>query len=187
MPTISYELRTQLFTTAQKLGFREDRQIEMVGRSASEMVLQLLGGSTRLNPTNGHQLPTVVVLCGPHTQGAQGVNCARQLANHNVKVQVFIPSYVKLPPQMEEELQLFRYCEGSVTSSLQGMCVLYLWIEVHFLYWLGNKWHGFTYKFLRSSLCFTKFTREPVSLYFPINTKKAYLYPYIYAKMTNNP
>ncbi|KAK3097432.1 hypothetical protein FSP39_009602 [Pinctada imbricata] len=121
VPTISYELRTRLFSAATKFGFREDRQIEMVGRSVSEMVLQLLGGSTRLNPTNGHQLPTVVVLCGPHRQGAQGVNCARHLSNHNVKVKVFVPSYAQLPAALQEELNLFKFCDGIVTSSLQDL------------------------------------------------------------------
>jgi len=36
-----------LFSAAEKFGFTQERQIEMVGRSASEMVLQLLGGSHR--------------------------------------------------------------------------------------------------------------------------------------------
>lgn len=47
VPSISYEWRKKLFEAAEKLGFKQERQIEMVGRSACEMVLQLLGGSTR--------------------------------------------------------------------------------------------------------------------------------------------
>ncbi|XP_033751004.1 enhancer of mRNA-decapping protein 3-like [Pecten maximus] len=117
VPSISYELRSRLFATAEKYGFKTDRQVEMVGRSASEMVLQLLGGSTRLNPKNGHQLPTVVVLCGPHIQGAQGVSCARQLSNHNVKVHLFVPSCVQMIRAMEDELSLFALCDAKRTSS----------------------------------------------------------------------
>ncbi|XP_061173200.1 enhancer of mRNA-decapping protein 3-like [Saccostrea echinata] len=121
VPSISYEWRKKLFETAEKLGFKRERQIEMVGRSACEMVLQLLGGSTRLNPQNGHQLPTVMVLCGPHLQGAYGVNCARQLSNHNVKVQVFMPGHVKVPAYMEDELTLFDSSEGKRTASLKDL------------------------------------------------------------------
>lgn len=47
VPSISYEWRKKLFESAENLGFKQERQIEMVGRSACEMVLQLLGGSTR--------------------------------------------------------------------------------------------------------------------------------------------
>lgn len=121
VPSISYEWRKKLFEAAEKLGFKQERQIEMVGRSACEMVLQLLGGSTRLNPQNGHQLPSVMVLCGPHLQGAYGVNCARQLSNHNVKVQVFMPGHAQIPAFMEDELKLFDSSDGKRTSSLQDL------------------------------------------------------------------
>ncbi|XP_062569542.1 enhancer of mRNA-decapping protein 3-like [Saccostrea cucullata] len=121
VPSISYDWRKKLFETAEKLGFKRERQIEMVGRSACEMVLQLLGGSTRLNPQNGHQLPSVMVLCGPHLQGAYGVNCARQLSNHNVKVQVFMPGHVKAPTYMEDELTLFDSSDGKRTASLKDL------------------------------------------------------------------
>lgn len=49
IPTITHELRKSLFAVANKYGFTIERQSEMVGRSASEMVLQLLGGSHRYN------------------------------------------------------------------------------------------------------------------------------------------
>lgn len=74
-----------------------------------------------LNPQNGHQLPSVMVLCGPHLQGAYGVNCARQLSNHNVKVQVFMPGHAQIPAFMEDELKLFDSSDGKRTSSLQGI------------------------------------------------------------------
>ena len=93
-----------------------------VGRSASEMVLQLLGGSHRLNPSNGHQLPTVVLLCGPHIQGTQAINCARHLSNHNVTVYLVLPNFIKMNKYMEEELKLFTFCDGNRISNLKGMC-----------------------------------------------------------------
>ena len=47
IPAIDYELRNCLFTAAEQCGFSVDRRLEMIGRSASEMVLQLIGGSSR--------------------------------------------------------------------------------------------------------------------------------------------
>lgn len=47
VPSISYEVRCKLISLAEQYGLSPERQIEMVGRSAAEMVLQLLGGSNR--------------------------------------------------------------------------------------------------------------------------------------------
>ena len=44
-----------------------------------------------------------------------------------------------------------------------------------------------TCKFCEAQSTSQKFTHESVSLYFPINTKNVYFYPYIYAKATNYP
>ncbi|XP_067665151.1 enhancer of mRNA-decapping protein 3-like [Haliotis asinina] len=121
VPSVTYQLRNKILSTAEQCGLSVDRQIEMVGRSASEMVLQLLGGSHRLNPQNDHQLPTVIVLCGPHTQGAQGISCARHLANHNVKTIVFVPNFVRMNQILEKELQLFEFCDGKKTSSTKEL------------------------------------------------------------------
>ena len=47
MPSVTYSLRSKVLSLAQGYGYSLERQVEMVGRSASEMVLQLLGGSSR--------------------------------------------------------------------------------------------------------------------------------------------
>lgn len=112
VPSIDYELLDKLFDTAEVYGYSLDRRLEMVGRSSSEMVLQLLGGSSRLNPQNGHQLPTVLVLCGPHVQGAQGLACARHLLNHGVRTFVFLPNFLRMIPCVELELRLYEMCSG---------------------------------------------------------------------------
>ncbi|KAL3866142.1 hypothetical protein ACJMK2_043471 [Sinanodonta woodiana] len=117
IPSITYDMRCRLFAASEKHGFSVERRIEMVGRSASEMVLQLLGGSHRLNPQNGHQLPTVVVLCCPHIQGAQGLNCARQIANHNVKTIVVIPHLGSMEKIVEDELKLYKLCDRKTVTS----------------------------------------------------------------------
>ena len=74
----------------------------------------------RLNPRNAHQRPVVVVLVGPHIQGAQAANCARHLATHNVQVTVYKPNYLKLLPELEEELQLLGLTHAKVTSNAKG-------------------------------------------------------------------
>ncbi|CAH1796386.1 unnamed protein product [Owenia fusiformis] len=121
VPCMSYELRSRLFATAEKLGFSLQRQTEMVGRSACEMVMTLLGGGSRLNPQNSHQKPSVVVLCGPHRQGAQAVNCARQLANHNVQVTLFVPNFIKMIKELTEEIQLFELTGGKRASKINEL------------------------------------------------------------------
>lgn len=47
VPSISQSMRKQLLAAAELAGLNEPRLLEMVGRSASEMVLQLLGGCHR--------------------------------------------------------------------------------------------------------------------------------------------
>ncbi|KAJ8941921.1 hypothetical protein NQ318_013254 [Aromia moschata] len=89
IPSISRSLRKKLWETAERVGLTWEKRIELVGRAAAEISIQLLGGGHRLNPHNTHQWPTVTVLCGPHKQGAAGINAARQLASHGVKTIVF--------------------------------------------------------------------------------------------------
>ena len=63
----------------------------------------------------------MVVLVGPHIQGAQAINCARQLASHNVHVTVYKPNYLKVLPELEEELQLLSYTHTKITSNAKGL------------------------------------------------------------------
>ena len=74
----------------------------------------------RMAPRNAHQKPSVVVLCGPHMQGAQGVNCARQLAMHGVNVTLFVPNFMKVLDELKSELDLFELTEGKKTAFAKG-------------------------------------------------------------------
>lgn len=47
VPSVQPLLRDRLLAAAKRNGFDQGRHIEMVGRSAAEMVLQLLGGGNR--------------------------------------------------------------------------------------------------------------------------------------------
>lgn len=92
IPCISRNLRKKLFDAAERAGLSWEKRIELFGTAAAEIAIQLIGGGHRLNPNNVHQLPTVLVLCGPHRQGAAGINAARQLASHGVRTIVFCVS-----------------------------------------------------------------------------------------------
>ena len=65
-----------------------ERQAEVMGRAATELAIQLLGGQHRLAPTNMHQVPTAVFLCGTSQVGTFGISAARHLASHGAKTQV---------------------------------------------------------------------------------------------------
>ena len=47
VPSVSYDLRSKMLALAEQSGLKVERQLETVGRSASEMVLQLIGGNHR--------------------------------------------------------------------------------------------------------------------------------------------
>jgi enhancer of mRNA-decapping protein 3 len=47
IPSITPELRHQLLSVAERLGLTEERRSELMGRAATEMALQLLGGGHR--------------------------------------------------------------------------------------------------------------------------------------------
>ena len=72
VPAISYKLRERFMAAAEAKGISRDRLIELVARTGTELAIQLLGGSRRLNPSNSHQVPVCVVLCGPGRTGEYG-------------------------------------------------------------------------------------------------------------------
>ncbi|XP_075536166.1 enhancer of mRNA-decapping protein 3 [Dermacentor variabilis] len=123
VPSVSLQLRQQILEAAVQCGYSAERQLEMIGRAASEMVLQLLGGCRRLNPANSHQRPTVVLVCGGHRQGSQVVCCGRQLANHGVEVLLWqLPllagGLAPVDPLFSSEMALFRRSGGKVRLTL---------------------------------------------------------------------
>ena len=73
-----------------------------------------------MTPKNAHQKPRVVVLCGPHVQGAQGVNCGRQLVMHGVDVTLFVPNFMKVLDELQTELNLFELTGSSKKSFAKG-------------------------------------------------------------------
>uniref|UniRef100_A0A3Q4MH56 Enhancer of mRNA-decapping protein 3 n=1 Tax=Neolamprologus brichardi TaxID=32507 RepID=A0A3Q4MH56_NEOBR len=121
VPTVPYELHKQLLAAAERWGLSLERRLEAVGVCSSQMALTLLGGPNRLTPKNVHQRPTVVLLCGPHVQGAQGISCGRHLANHEVEVILFLPNFVKMQESVTSEVNLFSKTSGKQVSSVKDL------------------------------------------------------------------
>ncbi|CAG5134830.1 unnamed protein product [Candidula unifasciata] len=94
VPSISVEVREKVCDTASQCGLTHPRLLEAYGRGASEMAIHLIGGSHRIHPKNGHQVPAVVVLCGLHDTGALGACCARNSAN--------------IPVTLSQEIELYK-------------------------------------------------------------------------------
>lgn len=74
----------------------------------------------RLTPKNDHQRPTVVLLCGPHIQGAQGISCGRHLTNHEVEVILFLPNFVKMQDSVTSEVNLYSRTSVKQVASIKG-------------------------------------------------------------------
>ncbi|XP_062406012.1 enhancer of mRNA-decapping protein 3-like isoform X3 [Sardina pilchardus] len=123
VPSVSYELHKRLLRVSEEHGISLERRLEVTGVCACQMALTLLGGPNRLNPKNVHQRPTVVLLCGPHVQGAQGVSCGRHLANHEVEVILFLPNFVKMQEALTHELSLFGRAWGKQVSGIRDLPV----------------------------------------------------------------
>lgn len=118
VPSVSQELAHKLLDTSEKMGLSRDQRIENAGLCACQMSLQLLGGGNRINPNNTHQIPNVVVMAGPHSQGLQGICTARHLANHNVHVTLFIP---KKTQELIPQLALFMHTGGNLVASVRDL------------------------------------------------------------------
>ncbi|XP_076012059.1 enhancer of mRNA-decapping protein 3-like [Genypterus blacodes] len=121
VPTVPYELHKRLLEAAECCGLSLERRLETIGVCSSQMALTLLGGPNRLTPKNVHQRPTVVLLCGPHIQGAQGISCGRHLANHEVEVFLFLPNFVKMQEQVTNELNLYIRTSRKQVASVKDL------------------------------------------------------------------
>ncbi|XP_051795965.1 LOW QUALITY PROTEIN: enhancer of mRNA-decapping protein 3-like [Acanthochromis polyacanthus] len=121
VPSVSYKLHKHLLAAAEHWGLTLERRLETTGICSSQMALTLLGGPNRLTPKNVHQRPTVVLLCGPHVQGAQGISCGRHLANHEVEVILFLPNIVRMQESVTSEVNLSSRTSGKQVASVKDL------------------------------------------------------------------
>ncbi|TKS69759.1 Enhancer of mRNA-decapping protein 3 LSM16 protein -like protein [Collichthys lucidus] len=121
VPSVSYELHKRILAAAERWGLSPERRLETIGVCSSQMALTLLGGPNRLNPKNVHQRPTVVLLCGPHIQGAQGISCGRHLANHEVEVILFLPNFLKMQESVTSEVNLYSRTSSKQVANVKDL------------------------------------------------------------------
>ncbi|XP_070765290.1 enhancer of mRNA-decapping protein 3-like isoform X2 [Enoplosus armatus] len=121
VPSVPYELHKRLLAAAERWGLSLERRLETIGVCSSQMALTLLGGPNRLTPKNVHQRPTVVLLCGPHIQGAQGISCGRHLANHEVEVILFLPNFLKMQESVTSEVNLYSRTSSKQVASVKDL------------------------------------------------------------------
>lgn len=121
VPSISLQLRERLQASVESHGIGMDRLAEMLGRAATELAIHLLGGQHRLNPSNMHQVPTAVFLCGTSQVATFGLASARHLASHGVKTQVLLPEASRYPKPLDTELRLYRLTGGKVVTKARDL------------------------------------------------------------------
>ena len=121
VPSISLQLRERLQASVESHGIGLDKLAEMMGRAATELAIHLLGGQHRLNPSNMHQVPTAVFLCGTSQVATFGLASARHLASHGVKTQVLLPEASRYPPALDAELKLYRLTGGKVVTKARDL------------------------------------------------------------------
>lgn len=123
IPSIPQSLRNRIQNLAHDHGHTMERQNDFLARGATELAMQLLGGTRRLSPANLHQWPKVTVICDePYNfrQSEVGLSTARQLASHGLKVMV----YVKLSSSSDKpskELELFTATGNDITSNVKDL------------------------------------------------------------------
>lgn len=74
--------------TVNEYRIKEEITIENSGRDTAMMVIQALGGNRRINVNNHNSAPFVVVLAGNNKSGANAINAAKHLLNHECQVLV---------------------------------------------------------------------------------------------------
>ncbi|CAN9506806.1 unnamed protein product [Ophioblennius macclurei] len=121
VPSVPYELHQRLLAAAERWGLSLERRLETIGVCSSQMALTLLGGPNRFTPKNIHQRPTVVLLCGPHLQGAQGISCGRHLANHEVEVILYLPNLVRMHQSVGSEFGLYCRTGGKQAAGVNDL------------------------------------------------------------------
>lgn len=126
IPCIDSVTRDKLFEQSYRFGFTKQRQIECMGRSCTEMAIQLIGGPIRFSVKNNHQKPTVLILANDfNIQGTYALCTARLLSIRSCKVHIFV---AKLPvsndenvENFENELRLFQSIEPPENTFIQSI------------------------------------------------------------------
>jgi enhancer of mRNA-decapping protein 3 len=123
IPSIPQSLRNRIQNLACDHGHSMERQNDFLARGASELALNLLGGSRRLSPKNQHQWPRVTIICDePYNfrQSEIGLSTARQLASHGLKVMVYVKTSSH-SDKSSKELELFTATGNDFTGNVKDL------------------------------------------------------------------
>lgn len=122
-PELTTTQRTRLYALAEDAGLTRAQLVENAGGNAARMLFSVLGGARRINPRNAAQIPQVIVLAGSGPDSAAGICTARHMANHNLRVTVFIApeDQVELSAVGLVQLKLFSEAGGKVIRSADSM------------------------------------------------------------------
>lgn len=121
IPSIPRSTRDLIQQLAESRGLSIERQNDLLARGATEIALQLLGGSRRLTPNNQHQWPRIVIICDEpyNTRLSEiGITTGRLLACHGLKVVIYVTLAPK-PIRIKNELELYAATGNVATYNVQ--------------------------------------------------------------------
>ncbi|XP_040581350.1 enhancer of mRNA-decapping protein 3 [Lepeophtheirus salmonis] len=121
IPSINLENRIRLHESLDNFKISWEKIIELFSRATADIVLQTLGASHRLVPSNTHQIPTAVILCGRGKIGSYGLAIARLLCSHGVKTIVYVPYMYSDQPNFNSELKLYELFDQQCTLSTKDL------------------------------------------------------------------
>lgn len=114
---LTHSKRQNLFRRASRMGVSEERVVVSAAVSIGQMLLQVLGGSCRINPYNHNKSPVVGVLVSGGRNGAIALIIAQHLLNHGVSVKVVIKA---MPPGSEAIVNILKRV-GCIIAGLDRM------------------------------------------------------------------
>uniref|UniRef100_A0A182NSD0 Enhancer of mRNA-decapping protein 3 n=1 Tax=Anopheles dirus TaxID=7168 RepID=A0A182NSD0_9DIPT len=119
IPSVPCSLRHKVEEYAVSMGLSRERQNDFLARGATELALQLLGGSRRLTPNNQHQWPKIVIVC-EGTLNEVGISTARQLASHGLETVVYLSSLTEAT-QHSTEVPLYMATGNKLTVDVNTL------------------------------------------------------------------
>ncbi|XP_053658801.1 enhancer of mRNA-decapping protein 3 [Anopheles marshallii] len=119
IPSVPAALRHTVEEYAVSMGLSRERQHDFLARGATELALQLLGGSRRLTPNNQHQWPKIVVVC-EGTLDEVGISTARQLASHGLETVVYLSSLTEAT-QNSSEVPLYMATGNKISVDVHTL------------------------------------------------------------------
>ncbi|XP_012157998.1 enhancer of mRNA-decapping protein 3 isoform X1 [Ceratitis capitata] len=122
IPTIPSFVRAKIESLAEKEGLSVPRQLDILARGVTDLAISLLGGARRLTPTNYHQWPIIVILCGKSNNLRNrdvGAVTGRQMASHGLKVLLYMED--KNINDKSNEISLFKATDNVIVNSVDEL------------------------------------------------------------------